>query len=531
MGDTPAGDASSVSKFQVWIPRLTLAGCALILFLRKPWALLHPQFHAEDGTLCFAAARMRGLASLLESSAGYYQLLPRLIAWIVIPLNPRYAPFVYNLAGMAIALSVVARIFSRRIQLSFKPLLAVAVVAAPCLDSEVVSNLVNSQWFTALHLILLAIADDPATSTEAACDACILLFAGLTGPFIVLFLPLFAYRFLLRRTRASLLLGAGALTLSAVEIAFLAIHPMNRPSELNALPYTLTGGDWPGYFGNGIGGLLLLGTHSRDYLNYGLLLAFFTAGIYGLILFDALKRKHHESIMFIIASAALMASTAFSFKGYVTGLAQGAGCRYFFPVIVLLYWTLASTLSPWRGLSRIGALLLIWGALASGLTLYTPPVVDRHWSAASQLLDGPGTVMVPLPWNDHYVTVENPESSRSKAIETPLLAPGQKLEKQWVDGDSPRLIRVSLPTQVHPTGLRIKYVLESGGDTRLPALIGWSSTIAKTQDAAAAELLSDGHSHFLTIMVDADVNTFGFEFGGKPRLFVLEEAVMLNARD
>jgi hypothetical protein len=518
-----------------WTPWLTLLACAGVLFARRPDALLHPQFYCEDGMIFFKSARTHGFASIFEVSTGYHQLFPHLIAYFGSLFNPRYAPFIYNLAAITAALSVAAHIFSRRVRLPFKPLLALAVAATPCLFNEIIANEVNTQWFLCLHLVLLALADDAVTAAQGCFDAFVLLLAGMTGPLAIAFLPLFVYRLWLRRTRASLLMLAGNAAISAVQMVLIVTCPWNRPELLNSLPFTIIGQDWAGYFGNGIAGLLLFGTRSREFLNISILLSVVTVLIVGALVFDAVKRRNHPILMFVFAAGAVMASSAYSYKGFVNGLALGAGCRYFFPVIVLLNWALIQTLNSRRWMAWSAGALLLWGAAASAWTCYTPPDEDHHWTQTCQLLDSPGSVMLPVtPGNNYFMTLENPDTSRAQAVETPLFAADVNIDRRWPDADKEaHVIQVALPSRQHATGLRLKYTLEAPGASHLRTCVAWSDEGFTSGEPRSvyAELIADGAPHMLTVLIDGDMDAFGLMFDGNPRRCVLLEAVRLEARD
>src|SRR5580704_15197224 len=71
---------------------LFLVACALIVS-RRPDAIFHAQFFAEDGHVWFADAYNYGwLHALFRSQDGYYQVLPRLIASLALLVPMTAAP-------------------------------------------------------------------------------------------------------------------------------------------------------------------------------------------------------------------------------------------------------------------------------------------------------------------------------------------------------------------------------------------------------------------------------------------------------
>jgi hypothetical protein len=173
---------------------LLLAGFALLLFLRKPHALLTPQLWAEDGSIFLVQNDQLGLAALVEPYAGYLHTLPRLIALAAsVTCDPAWWPAFYNVGTFLIWIAVVARLFSPRLDLPGKPWLALALIAVPH-TGEVFGHITNLQWMTALVLVQQLLVAAPRTTREWIGDLLILAFVALTGPFALIFLPLFVLR-------------------------------------------------------------------------------------------------------------------------------------------------------------------------------------------------------------------------------------------------------------------------------------------------------------------------------------------------
>jgi hypothetical protein len=80
-----------------------LLACALLVS-RRPDAIPHAQFWAEDGHVWFADAyNFGGWAALFRTQDGYFQFLPRLAAALAVLVPLRMAPLVLNLIAIAIA--------------------------------------------------------------------------------------------------------------------------------------------------------------------------------------------------------------------------------------------------------------------------------------------------------------------------------------------------------------------------------------------------------------------------------------------
>lgn len=168
--------------------------CAVLLVLRKPWALHTPQFWAEDGEIFMKQDDAAGAGALLVPYNGYLHMLPRLIAWFASRVaDPAWWPAIYNGLAYAITVALFARIASRRVELPGKPWLMLALVAVVG-TNEVLINVTNLQWVTAFFLVVQVFTSRPTTFAQRAGDLAIAGLVGLNGPFAIVFLPLFAWR-------------------------------------------------------------------------------------------------------------------------------------------------------------------------------------------------------------------------------------------------------------------------------------------------------------------------------------------------
>ncbi|MBI5771400.1 MAG: hypothetical protein HZA93_26740 [Verrucomicrobia bacterium] len=194
--------------------------CAVLLALRKPWALHTPQLWAEDGTIFLAQNDVLGLRAAVEPYMGYLHLLPRLVAWLAAQLaDPRWWPAIYNGAAFAASLAVIARLFSPRLALPGAPWLALSFFLGPQ-TGEVLITITNAQWFTAFFLVQQALIARPTNATERAIDLSLLVLAGLTGPFVIAFWPLLAWRWWRDRHADNLVVLLLATACAAVQAWF-----------------------------------------------------------------------------------------------------------------------------------------------------------------------------------------------------------------------------------------------------------------------------------------------------------------------
>lgn len=171
-----------------------VATAAVLLALRKPWALHTPQLWAEDGSIFLVQAEQLGLRSWWEPYNGYLHLLPRLVAWLALrTADVAWWPAIYNGFSYAVTVGLFLRIASTRVRLPAKPglMLAFPLVVG---TGEVLINLTNLQWITAFFLVVHLFLDPPRSAAARTVDLLILGIVSLNGPFAAVLAPLFGWR-------------------------------------------------------------------------------------------------------------------------------------------------------------------------------------------------------------------------------------------------------------------------------------------------------------------------------------------------
>jgi hypothetical protein len=169
-----------------------------VVIARRPDAILHAQFFAEDGTVWFADAYNNGWwRAFFIAHAGYYHTFPRLGAAFAQLVPFSMAPLVLNCICIALQAIPVALMLSSRSSgwgsLQFRSALAVVYLALPN-SLEVNAGITDSQWILALTVYLLLVASVPRTTAGRIFDLSLLLLCGLTGPFCLLLLPIALYQ-------------------------------------------------------------------------------------------------------------------------------------------------------------------------------------------------------------------------------------------------------------------------------------------------------------------------------------------------
>lgn len=177
---------------------------AMLVISRRPDALFHPQFFAEDAVWYPQAYELGWFHALFISIHGYFDTLSRIAVALALLVPFRLAPLLLNAVGLIIQILPVTVLLSERCRkwgsLPVRALLAAAYVALPN-SSEIDVNDVNLQWHLALLACLVVLAFPPQTVQWKAFDISVVLMCGLSGPFGLLLLPLAFAFWWLRRER------------------------------------------------------------------------------------------------------------------------------------------------------------------------------------------------------------------------------------------------------------------------------------------------------------------------------------------
>jgi hypothetical protein len=155
-----------------------------LLVLRRPDAVFHAQFWAEDGVVWYSDAYNHGaLKALLFVRDGYLQLFPRLVAAAAQWLPLLYAPLLFNIVALVTeALPPLFLVSSRMRNLDppwLRCLLALLYLLVPN-SSEVHANITNSQSQLIVLACLVLIAEAPRSVWGRIFDVFVLLLCGLT---------------------------------------------------------------------------------------------------------------------------------------------------------------------------------------------------------------------------------------------------------------------------------------------------------------------------------------------------------------
>lgn len=366
-----------------------------ILYIRRPDSFQRPQFWAEDGTVFFLQAYEQGARAHLIPYAGYYHGVPRLVASLAQAFLPRWAPTIFNFSALLVMLALATKLFSSRLDLRFPMLFALFPVLIPHFRGVVFLTLTNAQWPLALILVLTAIESPPETKGQRIVDGLLILMAGLTGPFVVLIVPIFAWRWLRHRTWPALETLALASTAALVQgWSFLRNPVLIAPDAGHS------GQAWIDLLGWKVTGHLLIGHQAPYAWSSGWLAA---GG--ALLLLYLLWRLvqfppgRHIGLPLLLFGVGVFALSCFKFRQAANLLVPPiAGGRYLFIPFVIIVWCLLLVAIFDRRWFKVPALiclaLILRSSLISGFT--SPPMRNFRWPMHAERIGVEDAPVIPI---------------------------------------------------------------------------------------------------------------------------------------
>ena len=156
----------------------------LILFSRRPDAILNAQFYAEDGTFWYADAYNHSWRCLFMAEAGYFHTVPRLVALFSLMFPLALAPLVMNLVAFFFQILPINLCLSSRfnsIPLNIRVLAGFLYIAVPN-SFEIHANATNIQWHLALLACMVILARSPHSKAWNVFDVSILALASVDSP-------------------------------------------------------------------------------------------------------------------------------------------------------------------------------------------------------------------------------------------------------------------------------------------------------------------------------------------------------------
>jgi hypothetical protein len=156
----------------------------LVLFSRRPDAILNAQFYAEDGARWYADAYHLGWHCLLIPETGYLQTVSRLVGLFSQLFPLAVAPLVMNLCALTVQILPVNFFLSSRfsaVPLDRRLIGCLLYLGIPN-SIEVHANTTNIQWHLALLACLVLLARPPESRVWNVFDLCVLLLITVDSP-------------------------------------------------------------------------------------------------------------------------------------------------------------------------------------------------------------------------------------------------------------------------------------------------------------------------------------------------------------
>ena len=168
--------------------------CFLILYSRRPDAIVNAQFYAEDGARWYRDAYQLGWRCLLIPETGYLQTVSRLIGLFVQIFPFAWAPLMMNVCALFFQILPVNLFLSRRfdnIPMAMRLAGSLLYLGMPN-SIEIHANTTNIQWHLGLVCILAVLGKPPSSKLLIAADVVAVVLLALDSPLVWLLVPIAA---------------------------------------------------------------------------------------------------------------------------------------------------------------------------------------------------------------------------------------------------------------------------------------------------------------------------------------------------
>ena len=396
----------------------------LIIFSRRPDAILNAQFWAEDGQRWYADAYQYGIRCLLipDELGGYFHSVSRLSALTALIFPFSMAPLVMNLCAIAIQILPASIFLSSRFSniALWKRLAAAFVYFALPNTYEVNANTTTIQWHLGLVACMVLLAPSTRSWKWHVFDGIVLVLISLDSPVGVVLLPVAAAVWWMRRNRGSAISLVSLLPGALVQ-GLTVLLSRSRPTAPNGANVhrfvSILGGQI--FMSPLVGNTTLLHMARRHFPDYIFARETFAFVIGVAILLYALKCAPAELRLFILFGFAILSlSLARPIPGTMPQPQwelmsfPGHGNRYYFlpsiSFMAALLWIASS--APKIPRLMAGVLLLLLLPIGIVRDWEYIPFTDLHFKEYASKFEAspPGTKMtIPLnPVNAAHWTME-----------------------------------------------------------------------------------------------------------------------------
>jgi hypothetical protein len=394
------------------------AAAFVLLALRRPDAILMPQFYAEDGTFWYADAYNHSWHCLWMSEAGYLHTVPRLIALFSLLVPLAAAPLVMNLCAFFFQILPIHVFISSRfssISIPLRLLSCLLYVAIPN-SFEIHGNATNIQWHLTLVCCMVLLAE-PAQRAWRIFDMVALILASVDSPLGIPLGALAAAVWWFRREDGAKWKLLALIPGTTIEVAYL-LFATTRRAATNGANLTrllsILGGQ---VFASSILGVRTFMQYYFAHVHFLLLAEIVAAGIGMAVILYALRFAPVELKLFVLFSFAVLAMALRHPLASMETLPNqwemlripGVGNRYYFyPMLsffACLIWMVLYAPSASR-IPRYAALaILLWTPIGIYRDWEYKPFVDFHYPKYVAQFEQatPGTKVV-IPTNPIWTT-------------------------------------------------------------------------------------------------------------------------------
>lgn len=380
--------------------------CAAVLIARF-WPILQKFYlFAEDGMIFFADAWNLSLpAALTTSYAGYYHLLPRLIAEAAVLLPYAYTPWTYAAAALAINTTAIAWLQLPHYRWLIRNdwlRLGIVLLLALAPNWEALTAISYLQWGLAWWAALITLMPLENRLLRTGVTA-VYLIAIWTAPILVLLLPIWLLRLWRTRSRGDALM---VVAFAVTHFAYLAATLQTPRDVVAPVDWVASLADFARAYSYRVTAASFLGTALTEtiHVQYGWLFLQGLAVVTTVLLLAALVFWHPPQRTWAVAVLLYISISSLSF--YLlrstnlrlpflldeTPLAYSHR-RYFILAGCSLYVLLGMVLDglPARfgrvAARRVSVVVLVLLALLPASNLLEPALSGETWTPYGRLLD------------------------------------------------------------------------------------------------------------------------------------------------
>ncbi len=398
----------NLSDFK-WSYAILILLLTVIIFFRRPDALLNAQPWAEDGAIFLQQAIYSSIGSIFIPYAGYYHTIPRVVALIAVQFGLANAPLIMNICALLISVFCISYIFRPQFRIlipndSHRFFLAVLIACLPIV--EIYLNITNIQWFLIVFLTLWStnVVFNPKAPSMTLYNIFEMLFviiSFLSCPLSIILSPGLLFGIILKiqssKTNFNLLLHI--VPIVSLLGYFIACSLTNKSSALYI----------PSIFSsiNMITSQIFIRFfyYNVHYFNYSI--TFLIACSVTALITYAVVNRHQYSIdgwlifLFILNILVIILFRPSYIEIFSSPNGVGGGERYLFYPMVLLAIAIIRHISTfnaskWRYVLYI---LLIIVVVNVSLNYQLPPFQDYHFHSSVQGFDPQGTSDYCVPIN------------------------------------------------------------------------------------------------------------------------------------